>query len=233
MTAIAREGLPVDAGVHHRCGTGRRDVAKPIGALHLRCWRSSGRLHRQPAARRRRAHCSSGASPSASAAFLTMARVWAGVHRGAPWRSRQPAHLAGQPVVQLHDVAVAGVVVGLGRSTPAVSAQLRRRVVLVESHSNGPAMMLRTSRATGPPADRPTRSPGKDLHLDPAAGHAMQRALQDVDVHPASVASARLEPAGKLWMTGRRHARLHAHAPAIRKPRATAGPFAAPPSGSA
>ena len=73
-----------------------------------RCWRPAGRRPRRPAPRRSPGRPARGCRPSASAAFLTLAMVCMVCTSGTPQRSRgQPADLAGEPVVGVHEVVVA------------------------------------------------------------------------------------------------------------------------------
>ena len=118
-----------------------------------------------------------------------------GVDEGhAPAVAGEPAHLAGEPVVRVDDVVVAGLVPGLGPQDPAVNAQSWLGRSFLPRPSNGPAATCRTSTpgasaATGGCSD--DGGAGEDLDRDAAAGHPGGR-LHDVDVHAARVAGARL-----------------------------------------
>ena len=118
-----------------------------------------------------------------------------GVHqRHRPSIPGQPAHLARQPVVRMHDVVVPGLVRGLGaQHARGERTQLRGQVVLVQPFERA-GHHVADQHAGRHPHDgligRRCRA-GEDLHLDAAAGH-LQCALQHVDVHPAGVAGAGL-----------------------------------------
>ena len=118
-----------------------------------------------------------------------------GVHqRHRPAVAGQPADLAGEPVVRVHDVVVAGLVGGLGAQHPGRErAQLRRQVMLVETLERAGDHVAHQHAGRHPHRRRVgrRRRAGEDLDLDAAAGH-VQRRLQDVDVHAAGVSGTRL-----------------------------------------
>ncbi len=118
-----------------------------------------------------------------------------GVHQGdAPALGRQPADVAGEPVVGVDQVVVAGTVAG-PRLHHAVGegAELRGQLLLGEP-------LVRT-RVDVPDEDAGGQldggregaggGPGEDLHLDVDRGQPLGQ-LHDVDVHPAGVTGTRL-----------------------------------------
>ncbi len=138
-----------------------------------------------------------------------------GVHeRHRPSIPRQPADLARQPVMRMHDVVVPGLVRGLGaQHARGERAQLGGQVVLVQALER-PGHDVADQHAGRDLHDGligRRRRAGEDLHLDAAAGH-LQRALQHVDVHPAGVAGTGL---GQR----RRVHRQHGYSSRNRKPR--------------
>ena len=135
-----------------------------------------------------------------------------GVHQGhRPAVARQPPHLTGQPVVRVHDVVVAGFVVGFRtQDAGGEGAQLGRQIVLVQSLERSRHHIAHQN----PGCERYDRwirrgrRPGEDLDFDAALGHS-QRGLQDVDVHSARITGARLGQ-------GRGVHRQYRHAPGSR-----------------
>ena len=142
----------------------------------------------------------SGVSPSASAAFLTFAMVCMECTSGTPQRSRaSAADLAGEPVVRVHQVVVAGRVAASARSTSrGERAQLAGSSSLV-SPSNGPGGDVPDRDAVGGLDDR---REGAATVARVKMSTSMPRAasrrgeLDDVDVHAAGVAGARLVERG-------------------------------------
>ena len=132
-SAIGRNSVQVDAGRDRddlvRVGAVEADAA---GGPRPRCWRSAGRPRPTTCSSPMSRASGSGRSPSASEAFLTLARVCVECTSGTPQRVRgQPADLAGQPVVRVHQVVPAGLVGGLGpQHLGGERAQLGRQVVL-------------------------------------------------------------------------------------------------------
>ena len=118
-----------------------------------------------------------------------------GVHqRHRPAVPGQPADLAGQPVVRVHDVVVARFVGRFGaQHAGRERAQLGGQVVFVQAleRPRHHVAHQHTGRHAHDRRIGGRRRPGEDLHLD-APARQVQRALQHVDVHAAGVADARL-----------------------------------------
>ena len=114
--------------------------------------------------------------------------------RDAPPVARQRAHLAAEPVVAVHEVVVAGRVVGLGAQDLArEDAQLGRQLVLGEPLV-GPGRDVVDADAVADVDDGRQHAPGRPgehVHLDLARREPTGE-LEDVDVHPACVTRARL-----------------------------------------
>jgi hypothetical protein len=118
-----------------------------------------------------------------------------GVHQGdAPALGGEPADVAGEPVVGVHEVVVAGAVAGPGlHHAVGEGAQLGREVLLGQAlvgagvdvpdeDAGGELHGVREAAGGGP---------GEDLDLDVDRGEPL-RELHDVDVHAAGVAGAGL-----------------------------------------
>lgn len=118
-----------------------------------------------------------------------------GVHQGdAPAFGGEPADMAGEPVVRVDQVVVAGAVARpclhhtvregaqLGREFLLRQPLVRARVDVPDQNTRG-QLDLRGQGAG--------RGPGEDLHLDVLRGQPL-RQLHDVDVHPARVTRAGL-----------------------------------------
>ncbi len=118
-----------------------------------------------------------------------------GMHQGdAPALGGEPADVAGEPVVGVDEVVVAGAVAGPGlHHAVREGAQLGREVLLGEALV-GPRVDVPDEDARGE-LDRgrepARRRPGEDLDLDVDRGQALGQ-LHDVDVHAAGVTGAGL-----------------------------------------
>ncbi|MGX1243553.1 hypothetical protein RKD46_004657 [Streptomyces pseudovenezuelae] len=118
-----------------------------------------------------------------------------GVHeRGAPALGGEPAHVAGEPVVRVDQVVVAGAVAGPGlHHAVREGAQLGGEVLLVEALVGTGVDMADQDAGGHLDGGRKTarRRAREDLDLDVDRGEALGE-LDDVDVHAARVAGARL-----------------------------------------
>ncbi|MGX1369120.1 hypothetical protein RKD19_004479 [Streptomyces canus] len=118
-----------------------------------------------------------------------------GVHeRGAPALGGEPADVAGEPVVRVDQVVVAGAVTGPGlHHAVGEGAQLGGEVLLVEALIG--ARVDVADQDAGGHLDGGRQTAGRrareDLDLDVDRGEAL-RELDDVDVHAARVAGAGL-----------------------------------------
>ncbi len=118
-----------------------------------------------------------------------------GVHQGgAPALGGEPADVAGEPVVGVHQVVVAGTVARPGlhhavREGAQLGGELLLGEALVGAGVDVPDEDAR--REFDGRGDGGRRGPREDLHLDVDRGEALGE-LHDVHVHAARVAGARL-----------------------------------------
>ncbi len=118
-----------------------------------------------------------------------------GVHqRHAPAVTRERAHLAGEPVVGVHEVVVAERLGRLGAQHLAREhAQLRRQLALAQAlEGAGMDVVHGDAVARGQHRLVPRgRRAGEDVDLDPGGGEP-SRQLEDVDVQASGIAGAGL-----------------------------------------
>ncbi len=147
-----------------------------------------------------------------------------GVHQGdAPALGGEPADMAGEPVVGVDQVVVAGAVAGPGPHHAVgegakLGGQLLLGQALVRTGVHMPYEDARGQLHGGRQGAR--RRPGEDLDLDAQGGELLGQ-LDDVDVHPAGVAGAGLVQRGGVHAEHRHPARTARYAgqPQPRRPR--------------